>query len=367
VQITIEEYSTRKNHILQRLEQVENQDFKTKASLVRELIEITAPTLDSGAISGLKREDTAKFLWKEFDKHNVTIGYRWFIDLFPEDLKRKYSKSEGSSHLAHDFVKIAELPDGTIVSRCECGKKAFDGVPVTVQEAPPTPEDKPSTPSTYKPEEPQETPKSVIIDSLETATFFVKQYAKLLDEFGDKCKDPEILKDLEATMEYTDLAKMFVSLENLYTIPTLAHEDGPASIMDQMKAESNFRAPATPLQLGMCYLLQMLTTFRQWAHKLSVSPRQHQRIRERLDEWPEKKAEKIIENVIGSHTCPVCDFNLVSKKGNPRIKVINQTPKPQKVYYGDKWYMIPKEYEGLGMNPIEIAYEVFRGKFKLRK
>ncbi len=363
MEITVEEYSNRKNHILQRLEQVEQQDFKTKTQFVKELIEITVPVIEEGLIEGIDGYQTAKYLWQELVKHNVEYDYSTFIKHFPEEHKRKYLKSGHTPHLKHNFLEVDKLSDGTIVSRCECGKKAFDGMPVSLDlKVEETKEKQPQ----IQPKK-AKLPDSVIRESIKTLMGFLLQYSILVKEFDKKCQDPKILEDLENTMEYRDLAEMFKSLENLYSVTALSHEDGPATIMDQMKSETNFRAPATPLQLGMCYLLQSLTTFRQWAHKLSVSPRQHQRIRERLAEWPAKLASKIIENVIGSHTCPNCEFNLVSKKGNPRLKIVGQKVRPQKIIFGEKWYQIPKEYEGKGMNPIDVAYEVFKGKFKLKK
>jgi len=374
LQITIEEYSTRKNHILQRLEETEKQDFVTKSQFVKELIEITIPVVESGSITGIETSDVATYLWDELVKHNVEYDYSHFIRIFPEDYKRKYLKSGVTPHLKHTFIKTDTLADGTVVSTCECGKKAFDNVPIAleVQVEEPRQERPPQDKKKYK------LPESPLLDSVLVAIGFTETYLDFLGEFKKKLLSGDdsaghgeeryrILRDLEGVTEYASLIDMFKSLENLYTIPALTHTDGVATIMDQMKAETNYRAPATPLQLGMCYLLQGLTTFRQWAHNLSVSPRQHQRIRERLADWPLKKAERIIANNLGSFSCPVCDFNLVSKRGNPHIKVVNQKPKPHKVIYGSKEYDLPREYEGRGMNPIEIAHEVFKGKFKLRK
>jgi len=368
VQITIDDYLERKNHLLQRLELLELDDFKTKSQFVKELIEITVPVLASGMVDGFTRDKSAIYLWEELEKHNVSYSYGHFIELFPEDLKRKYQKSTESVHLAHDFIKMSVLSDGTIVKKCVCGQFEINGMQAQLVEKASPIEAKPKS----KKDSAKEEPKSIILLANKTTLEFLEIFTEFVEEFDSKCKNPAILKDLENSMEYKDLAKMCMSLQSLYSPPmdVLFHEGAPASIMNQMLDETNFRAPATMLQKGLCKLLQSLTTYRQWAHKLSISPRQHQRVRERLNEWPDKKAEKLVDNVLGSHVCPSCEFNLVSLKGNPSVKVIKSPGKNKekipKILYGEKWYEVPEKYREKGMNPIEVAYEVFAGKISLK-
>jgi len=125
-----------------------------------------------------------------------------------------------------------------------------------------------------------------------------------------------------------------------------------------MLDETNFRAPATLLQKAMCASLGVMTTYRQWAHKLSISPRQHQRIRQRLDEWPDKKPETVIRHVLGSIACPNCNFNLIAKRKNPNPN--------KKIKLGKIKMDIPKQYIKKGMNPMEALYVTFNKKLTIK-
>jgi len=329
------------------------------------------PILEAGLISGYDRDKTAIYLWQELANHNVVYDYSTFIQHFPEDLKRKYSKSGDTPHLQHDYIKLGSLSDGALVRKCACGKYEINGMPADLQiEIETTPD---QDARALLDVERIVLPKSIILEANKTVLNFLDVFKTFVKEFDVKCRNPKILKDLENDMTYKDVARMCISLQHLYEPPLdkMFHEGAAPSIMNQMLDETNFRAPVTMYQKALCYLLQDLTTYRQWAHKLSISPRQHQRIRERLEDWAPKKAEKIIKNVAGSHECPSCEFNLISMKEKYGVTVTKDVdkmnnPKPRKIIYGDKAYEVPKKYEKRGMNPIDVAYEIFAGKIKMK-
>ncbi|MFQ5750739.1 MAG: hypothetical protein ACE5HI_01975 [bacterium] len=329
------------------------------------LVEVTAPIIESGAISGYKKEDTAKYLWDEFVKHDIDVTYKHFIDTIPDGLKRKYSKSHpGDIHETHDFIKVANGTDG-IIRKCVCGVYEIAGL--VFKPEPPTTDSETEAREAAKTltidEERQVAQKSIIHLGLFSAKHFLHRSLELVKAIESKCNDPEILKDFEKALDFKEVMELCNKLEDLYDPQDAkvfyTKEEGEASLFNQMMDETNFRAPATLLQKAMCASLGVLTTFRQWAHKLSISPRQHQRVRQRLSEWPEKKPEIVIRNVLGSVSCPGCNMNLISKRKNPGPVT--------KTKFGNTKIDVPVKYQRKGLNPLEALYLEFHKKISPRK
>lgn len=349
-----------KNRLLQSLAKVEKEDIGRKKTIITRLVEVTEPVLKAGVIEGYLAKDLSVYLWNEIVKYEIRISHDYFIRLIPDHLKRNYPKIDlGLSH-EHDFFKSGTLEDGTIIRRCVCDAVEINGQVFTSEETKAATVEETETKQlaqdlSYE-EERAKHQKSPILLSIFITKNYLNVCYKFIKAFEEKCKDPNILEDFERDIQFKEVNPMLHKLEKLYyDHPEFSEGEakpggGTPTILSQMIAETNFRAPATILQKAMCATLGIMSTYRQWAHKLSVSPRQHQRIRQRLDIWPDKKAATIIRNVLGSHQCPNCKFNLVTRKMPPKKRVsISQTSAPVK----------PTPFSG---NPLEQLYHEFSKK-----
>lgn len=361
--------SLKKEHknCIQRLQNLKAEGEKTKASEVKRLIEINLPLIESGKISGYTaKEELAVYLWKELVKYELAepfIDYSWFIRQFPDNLKRKYSESGYS-----DFLKAGMLKGGEVIEKSMDQKTIKIGNKIYKQVDEQRGEQIIERVKKAEQEKEKKTKQSVVLECLYLTREFLTAFDGFVDRFEKKLgEEPQILKDFEKSATWNNLYDMCLALKEIYD-PKGAKkysdrsdpdDEGLPSIMNQMNDEINFRAPATIFQKAMCKSLQVLTSARQWAHMMAVSPRQHQRIRQRLAEWPLKKAQIVIHNVLGSHICPCgCRFNLISKRKVPK--------NPTELVLGDAKIDVPKKYRNLGANPIEICAELFAGKIKIK-
>lgn len=371
-QVTLAEAKQHASRIIQEFDVGESVQFETKKQFIQRLAEIFEPLIGTDSFEVKKPQDFS--VWVFDYAHNnseslktgkTSLTMRTIQYSLPDHLKRKYSESEKVSLLhQHNFIKLGKMSDGALIRKCECGVYEINGIIQSPVEETEEPDETPQETAKKLIESGEKTePDSVIRDSNRIVKDFLRRFITFIDEFDEKCKDKKILKDLESEMEWKELARQCIALQSLYDPPLdrafADPEEGKPSLLNQMSDECNFRAPATILQKAMCKALGNLTTYRQWAHKLSISPRQHQRIRQRLEAWPVKKAERIIANVLGSVACPNCNYNLISHR--------QISSKPQKVKYGKHWYEVPKKYQDTGLNPAEVAYLVFHNKLVLKK
>jgi len=348
-----------KNHLLLTLAKVENEDLGKKKHIITRLVEVTEPVLTAGVIEGYGTKDLSRYLWNEVVKYDIKISHQYFITCIPDNLKRKYPEMNVSSSHEHDFVKSGTLEDGTIIRRCVCDAVEINGQAFISEAEPPKEiEDDAKTVAkdlSYEEQRAQHQKSPILLSIFITKNYLNVCY-KFIKAFEEKCKNPQILTDFEKDLQFKEVTPMLHKLEKLYyDHPEFSEGEakpggGTPTILSQMIAETNFRAPATILQKAMCATLGMMSTYRQWAHKLSVSPRQHQRIRQRLDIWPDKKAATIIRNVLGSHQCPNCQFNLITRKMPPKKRLVipskNQPVKPTEIHG----------------NPLEQLYREFSRK-----
>lgn len=353
-----------KNRLLETLAKVEKEDLGRKKHIITRLVEVTQPVLKAGVIEGYLEKDLSVYLWNEIVKYEIKISHDYFIRLIPDHLKRNYPKIDlGLSH-EHDFIKSGILEDETVVRRCVCDAVEINGQIFTSEiikaETITEDEEEAETKQLAKDLSYEELraqhQKSPILLSIFITKNYLNVCYKFIKAFEEKCKNPQILKDFERDLQFKEVTPMLHKLEKLYyDHPEFSEGEakpggGTPTILSQMIAETNFRAPATILQKALCATLGMMSTYRQWAHKLSVSPRQHQRIRQRLDIWPDKKAATIIRNVLGSHQCPNCRFNLITRRMPPKRRLaIPGKKEPEK----------PIE---IPSNPLEQLYQEFSKK-----
>ena len=195
---------------------------------------------------------------------------------------------------------------------------------------------------------------SILITSLQVLQFHNKRFNELIQKLIDHIRDPEIHKDMCDSIEWEDFALMCASIEKLN------EPDGVADLIDQ---QLNVKEIVDKLRLAFCKFFQPYITFRNMAFQFGIVPRQHQRVRKRLDEWPEKDVKKVIQQMLGSYACPCkCGVNMITRK-----KIIDITNKKlfDKYRMNDKNYQIPNEYKNKGLDPIQIAEMIWMKKFKL--
>ncbi|GKS67352.1 hypothetical protein YTPLAS73_08990 [Nitrosarchaeum sp.] len=203
---------------------------------------------------------------------------------------------------------------------------------------------------------PRTTNDSLILESLDTFKEYHMWWKRIVEVYENHLKDPNIHQDFANSLKWQEIAKFCSALGVLY---------GPMSILQQILDEGNIKQSATMFQKAMCVMFGADTSFRQWAYKFGVSPRQHQRIRERLADWPKKDVAKIIQNVTGSYCCPSCNYNLIERKQNKKKQARKPNPKQiSKNENSETNLEIPKKMEGKGLNPLEIAERIWKGKLK---
>lgn len=207
------------------------------------------------------------------------------------------------------------------------------------------------------------------------------EFASLVDELLKHFEHPEfgkeILKDFENSLEWRELA-IFCSTLAALIEPTRELQDKTEKIdkalarfttLEAIREDLNLRQAADTFRKCMM-ILRNDNMYRQMAHKFAVSPRQNQRIRERMEHWAKKDVKVIIEKVLSSFLCPSCKCDIITgrKPVNPTSDRFTQI-RLNDFGLSDE-LKIPKEYritdeKALGMSPIKIAEKVFSKKLKL--
>ena len=202
----------------------------------------------------------------------------------------------------------------------------------------------------------------------------VSKYFETMLEINEKFKkhleDPDIRKDFENITTWKEIALFCSTIEEL-VIPIKEHYKNFEKLDEQLaehtplkSIEENFNLRQSVDTFRNCLRLLMIITgsYRNWAHKFGISPRQHQRVRKRDEDWPEKSLTKVIQTIIGSTACPTCKTDLITGE-----KYYN-TP-PDKLFlqykFDGKKFKIPEEYKNKNYDPIKIAELVFAKKLKL--
>ena len=165
-----------------------------------------------------------------------------------------------------------------------------------------------------------------------------QEFSKIIEKMLIHLEDPEILRDFENDVKWKEMANMCRALDGLR---------GPYGILTQMSNEVNLKQSVTILQKAMAKLLSADKSYRFMAHAFGISTKQYKRLRDRLEEWPKKDAQEVIQKVIGSDCCPNCNYNLIENEPENK-KDPNKKPK------------VPREYKG--MTPIDAACKRWSGK-----
>ena len=188
--------------------------------------------------------------------------------------------------------------------------------------------------------------------SLKRLQTFHLKFANVCETLFKHLEDPKIHKDFSDVIEWKEIALFSAALADLTKI------NSDTGILEQIENELNIRESATIFQKAMLYILSADHSFRKMAHKFGVSPRQNQRIRSRMEDWPEKDAAKVIQNVTSSYQCLKCGFNPMTGRTYDDVKMFQESTW-LKIKFADKFFPIPEKYKRLRLNPIQIAEKIW--------
>ena len=186
-----------------------------------------------------------------------------------------------------------------------------------------------------------------LLDTLKSLQTFFKGMASITGTMVPHLENPEINSDM---LKYFDKYHKIAALRE-----PVEFMMGEGSILHQMDDEQNIRESATIYQKAVAKSMEVTLSYRQMAHFFGVSPRQNQRIRNRLEEWPAKDVDTVIRKNILSYCCqnPECGMNVITGKKYSKNGDITGEVKLK-----SKSYPIPEKYKGTPLSPIQIALEL---------
>ncbi|MCV0398523.1 MAG: hypothetical protein K5785_00855 [Nitrosarchaeum sp.] len=203
-----------------------------------------------------------------------------------------------------------------------------------------------------------------------------KSYHEIFSDIADTLlqhlADPTINKEFCDIIEWEEISEFCAILETMQTKIKDAYKDvdkldkqlANFSTLEYIKEDLNIRQSADSFRDAMFVLLGADKSFRKMAHKFGISPRQNQRVRNRLDDWPKKDARKIIQMVMGSYLCPCgCGMNLVT---NRRHVDITDDKFFLTVRYRDRKMTLPEKFrQKKDITPIAIAENQWGKKLQM--
>lgn len=121
----IKEYLKRQNELLERLTRINTDDYKTKKSIIQQLIDVTRPLVETGYYNWKKRF-FASFIHDQLLEYQIDYPRNQaFYLLFEDDEKREegtnFESTNGRLH-EHKFVDT----DDDKIKRCECDAIQFE-------------------------------------------------------------------------------------------------------------------------------------------------------------------------------------------------------------------------------------------------
>jgi hypothetical protein len=192
----------------------------------------------------------------------------------------------------------------------------------------------------------------------------------VIGKFLKHLENPQIRADFERIVEWEEIALMCTTIKQLVTpiketyknFEKLDHQLAEHHTLKNIEENFNMRQSVDTFRNAMRLLVLTTPSYRNWAHRFGISPRQHQRVRERDPDWPDKPVEQVIRDVLGSTMCPACKTDLITKRK------YYDTP-PDKIFvqylFREKKFKIPEQYKNRGLNPVQIAEKVWSKELKL--
>lgn len=216
------------------------------------------------------------------------------------------------------------------------------------------------------------TENSFIFAAMTAFKSYHETFVEIADTLLQHLEDRQINKEFCNVLEWEEIAEFCTILAAMQEKIKDAHKDSvnldkqlaEFSSLNYIKEDLNLRQSSDSFRDAMYVLLGADKSFRKMAHKFGISPRQNQRVRARLDDWPEKDAKRVILEVMGSYLCPCgCGMNLVTSK---RHVDLTSDKFFWEIRFKDKKFKIPEKYrQKYNITPIAIAEKVWGKKFKL--
>jgi len=259
----------RKQHdvVIQKLIEVDENDFKTKTGLVRELVEVSRPLLKSNLVSGLKISDLATYINGKL----LEFGIRYprnekFYNLFTDSEKRSSGygsisqSTNGRFDHEHNFVGDFDQ------KRCECGDMIVSGQHYTMAEAEAEEKTIGISEVTIKPKQdksPKRPYSNPIIDYLQRLAYLNEDYASLLhDQVKKYYKYEPVAKAIDEFYKDKDMEKLMSEVKSFEA--QLIHAD----------KNSDARQKVGEFEKIKAFVLQHTThTVAHVAKLLSITPK----------------------------------------------------------------------------------------------
>jgi len=197
-------------------------------------------------------------------------------------------------------------------------------------------------------------------------------FAEIAGTLLEHLADRKINKEFTNCLEWEEISQFCSVLEAMQEKIRIAYTDVDEvtkkikefSALDYIKEDLNIRQSADSFRDAQYVLTGADKSFRNMAHKFGIVPRQCQRVRNRLEDWPKKDAKKIIQLVMGSYGCPCgCNIDLVTNK---RMVDLTSDKFYWTIRYRDRKFTIPEKFrQKKDITPISIAEKVFAKKLTL--
>ena len=254
------------DQVIQKLIAVDQDDFKTKTGLVRELVDVSRPLLKNDLVSGLKLADLATYIHTKL----LEFGIRYprnenFYNLFTDSEKRSsgYGSNIQSTNdrfeLEHNFV-------GDYHEKiCECGDLLRLGKHYVVAQE--SIEKSAETEATTEKQKQDKTPKrpysNPVIDYLQRLAYLNEDYAKLIhDQVKKYHKYEPVAKAIDEYFEGENMNKLMIEVKSLEA--KLIHAD----------KNSDARQKVGEFEKIKGFVLQLTThTVAHVAKLLSITPK----------------------------------------------------------------------------------------------
>ena len=240
--------------IIQKLRDVDEQDFQTKTGLVRELIDVSRPLLKKKLISGLNSNDLATYINGKLIEFGIKFPRNEkFYNLFVDSEKRNYepnvnsTKGRSFEHECGDMIIY-----GTHYTMAEPPKENIGTVTVNLNP------DKPKQDKSKK--RPYSNP---VIDYLQRLAYLNEDYADLLhDQVKKYYKYEPVAKAIDDYFKNENMAKMMIEVKSLEA--KLIHAD----------KNSDARQKVGEFEKIKAFVLQLTThTVAHVAKLLGITPK----------------------------------------------------------------------------------------------
>ena len=253
--------------VIQKLIAVDEQDFKTKIDLVRELVDVSRPLLEKTLISGLTSSDLASYINGKLLEFGIKFPRNEkFYNLFNDSEKRNYKSGTNSystnGRIEHEHTFIGDYQEKI----CECGDLIRLGKHYTMAELP---QDNTGTTTfdfTEKPKQDKSKKRPYtnnVIDYLQRLAYLNDDYASLLhDQVKKYYKYESVAKAVDEYYKDKNMDKLMIEVKSLEA--KLIHAD----------KNSDARQKVGEFEKIKAFVLQLTThTVAHVAKILSITPK----------------------------------------------------------------------------------------------